>query len=141
MSKGTPCVNHGLMVCSRCVVITDAARRMSDHINAYITFKGWDELINSWLAFRLDNGDTDGAMYPSKHEAVRHQSNPYHWAFFSFRNSPGGVTPKDCQIFLNLHRHVYDNGGRLPDPDDKHGGPDLILSNRGYDFMSGRRWN
>jgi hypothetical protein len=31
------------------------------------------------------------------------------------------------QLFLDYNRMAYDRGFRLPDPDDKHGGQDLIM--------------
>jgi hypothetical protein len=50
------------------------------------------------------------------------------------RNAMGGTNPTDCQIFLNVHRHVYDNGGHFVDSPQ-----DIILSTYGYDVMKGRR--
>lgn len=143
-SYETKC-RHGLVICSRCVIVTDAARRMSDAINARITFGSW-ELRNCWMAFRLQDGSTDGNIYDSKIAAINHVSDYKYWAFFCFRNAMGGANPFDCQLFLDLHRHAYVNGGQLPDPDAKHpqnsrlstGGPDLIVSSAGYDKITGR---
>jgi hypothetical protein len=110
---------------------------MADQINGRCRFTPFDQLKNSWMAFRLQDGSTDGTLYDSKTDAVRH-TDETRCAYFCFRNAMGGVTPHDCQLWLDLHRHVYSNGGRLADPDTSHGGPDLILSNRGYDVLTGR---
>jgi hypothetical protein len=137
---------HGLVICSKCVVITDAARRMSDAINARITFGSW-EIRNCWMAFRLQDGSTDGNLYDTKADAIRHVSNYKYWAFFCFRNAMQGAKPFDCQIFLDLHRHAYENGGQLTDPDARHpnnprimtGGSDLIIPTRQYDGFTGKK--
>jgi len=123
---------HGNVICSRCVIITDAAKRMSDAINARLTFMSLDELRNGWMAFALADGSSDGTVYPSKNEAIRHQSNEFLYAYFCFRNVLGGANPKDCQIYLNMNRHAYDQGMRLQDPDS----PDLIVSTSLYDRIT-----
>lgn len=127
---------HGLVICSECVRITDAARRMSDIVNAMITFHGPFEIASKFMSFRLTDGTSDGALYDTKREAVRHVSNEKYFAFFCFRSAMGGMSPKDAQIFLDVHRHAYDNGGHLADPDDMRGGRDMIVSTRGYDTMT-----
>lgn len=110
---------HGNAVCSRCIVITDAAKRISDQINGRITFTQPDDLFhNPYMAFALEDGHTDGVRYPTKAETVRHQSNEYRYCYFSFRTAMAGVSPKDAQIFLDMHRHIYEQGGRLIDPED-----------------------
>jgi len=95
---------------------------MSDNINARITFTPVDELASSWIAFALADGSTDGVLYPSKSEAIRHQSNEFLYCFISFRRILAGANPKDCQLLLDFHRHAYDSGFRIADPD----APDLI---------------
>lgn len=118
MPKGKRC-QHGNYVCARCVVVSDAARRMSDHINARVVSTPPDELFhNPYMAFALEDGRTDGVLYPTKSEAVRHQPNEFRYMYFSFRRSMGGCSPKDAQLFLEYHRHAYDNGLRLTDPDN-----------------------
>lgn len=131
-----PRCEHGLVLCSQCVVVSDAARRMADQINNRLAFSGW-EIRNSWMAFKLDDGSTTGTLYDSRIDAVRHCDEKYH-AFFCFRNALSGVTPKDCQIFLNMNRHAYDAGGHLVDPDAPNGGVDLILPSASYDKLTNR---
>jgi len=110
---------HGMAVCARCVVVTDAAKRMSDHINARVAFTPPDELFhNPYMAFALADGSTDGVLYPTKADAVSHQSNEYRYCYFSFRSAMAGANPKDCQLFLDVHRHTYEQGGRLTAPED-----------------------
>jgi hypothetical protein len=125
---------HGMAVCSKCVVITDAARRICDQVNARITFTPWDQLVHSWMAFRLADGSTDGILYDSRDAAIKHQSDERLCAYFSFRQAMAGANPRDCQLFLDLHRNVYDNGGHLTEPKQ----PGLILSTYGHDVLTGR---
>lgn len=147
MAKSEPRCQHGLVICRQCTVITDAARRMSDAINSRLTFSDPWEIRNCWMVFRLEDGRTDGNLYDTKMDAIRHVSDYRYWAFFCFRNCMGGSKPFDCQVFLNLHRHAYTNGGQLTDPDARHpqnkrlltGGDDFIVSTRAYDQLTGRK--
>lgn len=115
---------HGRVICSSCVVVTDAARRMSDAVNLAVKF-GEDDIIGggAFMAFALADGSTDHTLYPTKAAAIAHQSNEFLYCYLSLRRCPGGLQPKDAQIWLDLHRHVYDHGGRLADPDS----PDMIM--------------
>lgn len=136
MSKTSRC-KHGYAVCSQCVRITDAARRMSDQINGQIVFNNVWDLRTKWMRFALQDGWTDGVLYDTKRDAVRHCINEKYFCFFCFRNAMGGVEPFGCQIFLDVARHQYDIGNPLADPDDVRGGRDSIISVPGYDLWKG----
>ena len=125
---------HGLRVCSRCVVVTDAGKRMSDLINLLTVAQPWDVLKRTWIAIRLQDGGYDGTLYDTRQDAIRHQLDENFCAYFCMRNALGGVTPKDCQLYLNAHRQVYDAGGRMAEPQ----APQVIISTRGYDIMTGK---
>lgn len=125
---------HNLVVCSQCTQITDAAKRMADTINAKFAFyRDPFELRTKWMAFTLADGISDGNVYDSKLQAVRHVSNEKYYCFFCFRNAMGGVDAFGCQIFLDVSRHQYDIGAPLADPDDISGGKDNIISVPGFD--------
>jgi hypothetical protein len=114
---------HGNAVCSQCVVITDAAKRAADQINAFITFTPFEELRNGWMAFALADGANDGVVYPSREEAIRHQSNEKLYGYVSFRAMMGGANAKDMQLWLDVQRDAYDNSLNLHEPQ----APQLIL--------------
>ena len=133
----TLCV-HKLKICSRCVVVTDAARRASDAVNAILTYHGGWSIRNCWMAFRLEDGTGDGNLYDTKKDAVRHVSNYKYWFFVCFRNTLGGSNPRDMQLWIDMHRHAYEHGGNLTDPDDNHGGPDMIVDTKFYDGKNNR---
>lgn len=118
---------HGNRICSVCVVVSDAAKRCADIINAYATFVPFEHRVRCWVAIRLSDGGSDGTLYESRRDAVRHQSDEKLCAYFTYRNSPHGMKPKDAQLWLDYHRAAYDAGFRLPDPDHQTGGPDLIM--------------
>lgn len=136
LKRQTLC-KHGLRVCSECVNISDAARRMSDVINLFISSNGIWELRTKWLAFRLETGENDGALYDTKKQAVQHVTDEKYFAFFCFRNAMAGANPRDCQLWLEVHRMAYEHGNKLYDPDDIAGGKDMIMSTTGYDRMRG----
>lgn len=117
-------------MCSECVVVDDAAKRAYDIIRGLVTFTEYDHRVRQspWVAIRLSDGGSDGVMYDTKREAVRHQLHESTCAYFCFRTAPNGFSSKkDAAVFLAYHRAAYDAGFRLPDPDDPSGGSDLII--------------
>ena|ERR1700747_2112424 len=127
---------HNLEVCSRCVVPSDAAKRMSDTINLKIVSHTWDELVNGYMAFRLSDATSDNVLYDSHARAARYTDYKTH-GYFCFRSGMGGVSAKDCEILLRVWRAAADAGLPMAEPDVKRQ-PDLIISTWGYDVMSGR---
>jgi hypothetical protein len=121
--KGYKCT-HGRPVCAECVEVEDAARRMSEDIKLAVVFHPFQEVIHSFMAFRLDNGSSDHTLYPSKNAAIDHQhGREQDYAYICLKNFPGGVREKDAQLMLDLHRYAYDTGQRFYDRDS----PSLIL--------------
>jgi hypothetical protein len=125
----SPKCRHGRKLCSDCIVADDAAKRAWEQVGNVAAHTEWSERISSFVTIRLSDGYCDGTLYATKRDAVRHcHGNEVWFAFFSFRDAPNGFeSPKHAAIFLAWHRMAYDNGARLPDPDDMHGGPDLIM--------------
>jgi hypothetical protein len=107
---------HGRAVCAECAVVTDAAKRISDAINLARVFHTWEELKTGWMAFALADGATDNVVYPSKAVAINHMSNEFLYAYVHLGGCLMGMSAKDAQIWLDLHRHMYDSGFRLADP-------------------------
>jgi len=105
---------------------------MADTINLTLISFPWDTLVHTWMAFRLDNGETDGVKYETKADAVKHQIDERWFCFFCMRRAMGGVTARDCQLFINVHRYVYDTGGTAAfiEPD-----VDVIISSRSNDIL------
>lgn len=109
--------------------LLEAAKRASDLANSYLTWYPPFDIRNKWLAFKLEDGTSDGVLYDTKREAVRHQHGNEQWyAFFPFRNCLGGTNAREMAIFLLWNRDAYNNGMRMPDPDDVHGGRDVLMT-------------
>lgn len=103
---------------------SDAARRQSDTYRLHRTAAGLDA-IGKWFASALADGATDGVLYDSKSDAVRHQHhNEQLYAFICI--SPGDWTPCEAEEFLGLQRMLYDRGIRLTDPDHIRGGRQVV---------------
>lgn len=114
-------------------MIDDAAKRAYDAVLNTVAHNDWDTLTHyPYLAIRLSDGGSDGKLYATKQEAVKHQVHEQLCAYFSFRNAPTGFGfgPRGLQeaaVYLKWHRMAYDAGFRLVDPDHPTGGPDLVM--------------
>jgi hypothetical protein len=115
MSKGKLC-KHGYAICSKCVVITDAAKRISDNINLAVTFHTWEECAHHWMAFTLAEGQTDHVLYPSMQDAIDHVPNEHYYCYICLDGCMAGMPPKDAQLWLQYFRHQVDNGFRHVEP-------------------------
>jgi hypothetical protein len=114
-----PQCRHERPVCSQCIVIGDDAKRFSDGVNLVCQFTPFTQRARAWPAVKLADGAVDLNVYPSKSVAISHQTNEFLCAYLSLRNCMGGLSPKDAAIWLQLHRYIYDQGGRLADPDER----------------------
>jgi hypothetical protein len=118
--------------------VSDPAKRAADIINGFIHFVPWDELKNKFLAIRLSDGGSDGTLYDSKLDAVRHQSDEKLCAYVAFRNCAAGTNAIEMERFLKWNRDAYDAGMRLPDPDHRTGGPEAFPTVQQYDSLRTR---
>lgn len=114
---------------------SDAAKRASDIINAYYSYVPLDRLLRSWIAIRLSDGGSDGTLYDTKRDAVRHQSDEFLCAYISLANCPNGVSKLEAERFLAYTRAAYDAGFRLPDPDSMTGGPETFMPVAQFDGL------
>jgi hypothetical protein len=134
-TRSNVCLKHGNQVCSKCVVVTDAAKRMCDAINLHLVCQPWEALVGSWLAFALTDGSSKGEVYDTYQDAVRH-NDPKRYAIFAFRNAMGGANARDCQLFLEMHRAATDAGIDWAEP--KQNRSSLIIPTRGHDILTRR---
>lgn len=114
---------------------SDEAKRASDIINAYYSYVPLDRLLRSWVAIRLSDGGSDGVLYDSKRDAVRHQSDEFLCAYICLKNCPNGISKLEAERFLAFTRSAYEAGFRLPDPDDITGGRDVFMPVSQYDGL------
>lgn len=93
---------------------SDAARRCSETINAKLTFHGWSA-VGRWVAIRLSDGGSDGVLYDTKADAVRHQLHEMQCVYVCITGD--GMSPAAAESFLSTNRKLYEAGMRLSDPD------------------------
>lgn len=122
---GTKCEKHRVYICSKpeCLVITDAARRFVDDLQAILCRTVPADVWTGWVAIRLSDGRIAPSVFPSKRIAANKQSNETRFAYLALRTCPAGMPLKDAQQWMNLHRHMYDNNIGLIDPD----APEMIM--------------
>jgi hypothetical protein len=102
---------------------SDEARRCSDAINLHVTSLGW-EATKKWVAVRLSDGGSDGTLYDSRRDAIRHQLHEQQCAYVCIH--PGGMNPCQAESYLRMQRQTYDAGAHFVDPDHVAGGPEII---------------
>lgn len=105
---------------------TDAAKRLCDGVTGAMGRLSLDEIMaGRWLAFRLSDGSVDRTIYDHKRDAVRHQPDEFVCGYIKLNLMP--MTHCEAEVVLAMHRKLYDNGFRMPDPDRKDGGKQPIM--------------
>lgn len=103
---------------------SDAAQRVCDAYNLHRVALGYDA-IGKWIACALADGRSDNVAYDSKRHAVVHQHhNEQYYTFIKI--GPPSMNECEAEVMLKTARCLYDKGMRLTDPDDAHGGKDVI---------------
>lgn len=88
-------------------VHSTAAHHASDAVNLHVAALGFDA-VNKFVAVRLADGKSDGALYDSHDDAKRHQSNEKLCAYI--RVAPNGATPCAAESMLKWQRMAHDAG-------------------------------
>ena|SRR5215472_11208140 len=127
---------HGFVICSRCIIATDAGRRMADTINLKVISHTWEELARGWMVFSLADGSSDNVLYDSKQTAAKFTDEKRN-GYFCFASRMAGMDPRDATILLQFWRHAAAAGIPMAEPDVKRQ-PDLIISTYGMDVLRGR---
>lgn len=91
--------------------ITDAGRRLAA-AHAEARRAGG---IGRYIAARLSDGATDGVIYDTRADAIRHQLHETQCLYVMVQ--PGLLTEREATQLIDVHRRVYDAGFRLTDPD------------------------
>ena len=103
---------------------SDAAKRIADTYNLHRMAGGLGS-VGKWFAAKLIDGRTDDTLYDNKRDAVTHQHHNEQWYTF-VKINPSGMNACEAEVMLTVARSLYDKGLRLTDPDDRHGGKDII---------------
>lgn len=93
----------------------DAAKRMSDTHALHMSVDPMGHL-NHYIAFKLEDGTSDGNLYPTWADARRHQKgDPDRYVYMC--TVPSGFPPHDALQLLYYGRASYKNGWVTHDPD------------------------
>lgn len=101
---------------------TDRARRACDAVNVHYAALGvasW----RRWVAIRLSDGGTDNVLYDTRDDAIRHQFHENFCAYLCI--PPGGVNPRDMELFLTYTEGLYKQGMRPMQNNDVT--PEIVL--------------
>jgi len=96
---------------------SDAAKKVADTYNLHRVAQGYDA-IGCWFAAALEDGSSDGTLYDSKPQAIKHQKNNEEYYTY-IQIVPSSMTICDAEIMINVARRAYSNGMRLSDGDSR----------------------
>lgn len=124
------CVVCGNIVC-RHMGITDAGQRMSDTINNIRMGNDWDNIKDSWMAFALEDGRSDGTVYDTRDDAIRfHRNRAKKYFYCALRSTIHGMSSKEATQILALTRTQAERGRYNPTT-ERHD-PIMPLTQEGY---------
>ena len=104
-------MTHSAMVAFRKPVYSDAAKRCSDVVNLAMHCGDWGK----WVAIRLLDGGSDGVVYDTRQDAIRHQFYEFFCCYVMV--PPSGMQPPEAEEFMAFNRELYDAGFRMTDPE------------------------
>jgi hypothetical protein len=106
---------------------SDAARRVADAYNLHRTAGAGLGLANVGKVFAvaLADGTSDGVLYDTMADCIRHQRHNAKWYAY-LRIGREGMTVCNAASLLRLHRDADDAGLKFTDRDDPSFGAELI---------------
>jgi hypothetical protein len=105
----------------------DAAKRIADTHNLHrIAGQGLGlENVGKVFAVALNDGTSDGVLYPDMQTAIRHQKHNAKWYAY-LRVNRHAMTECNAASLLKLHRDADANGLKFVDRDDPSFGNEVI---------------
>jgi hypothetical protein len=88
--------------------ITDDGRRLADAHEAARR----EGAVGRWIAPALGGGGTDGTVYDTREDAVKHGGS----LVFYVQIQPGPMPPADATALLEIHRSAHAAGFDFTDP-------------------------
>lgn len=108
----------------RTLVHSDAAKRICD---TYTLHRLADPIgnIGQWFAVAIADGTSDGVLYDSRIDAIRHQRhNEFYYVYVQI--VPAQMSICDAEIFLAGVRKTYEARKKLMDRNHPQGGLEII---------------
>jgi hypothetical protein len=105
----------------------DAAKRIADTHNLHrIAGSGLGlDNVGKVFAVALNDGTSDGVLYPDMKTAIRHQRHNAKWYAY-LRVSRHAMTECNAASLLKLHRDADEHGLKFTDRDDPSYGMEII---------------
>jgi hypothetical protein len=101
---------------------SDAAKRVFDTYHLHRSAVGIYNVIGRWFASALADGTTDGVLYDSRPDAIRHQH--HNEKYFTFvQITQANMSVCSAEVMLNIARKF---DASLMDTDSRGGGRQLI---------------
>lgn len=91
--------------------ISAPAQRCAEIINQAVV----DGHGRRWVAIRLSDGGSDGVIYDTRADAIRHQLHETQCVYVSVPMD--GMSTAAAQRYLEINRQLYAAGARLADPE------------------------
>lgn len=88
--------------------LSEAGKRMADALNLHVTCGS----AGRWVAIRLEDGSSDGVLYDTRGDAIRHQLHE-HLCWYECLH-PRSYSTGECALTLAYARAAYDSGWRNP---------------------------
>lgn len=112
---------------------SDAAKRISDVVTQAIA----DRQGNRWMAFALEDGASNGTVFDTKADAIRHHRNAAR-QYMYLKIPLDYLSPRAAEVFLKLHRQLKALGQH---PDDEMIKSEYMFDNRreAYPELDARR--
>lgn len=115
--------------------LLDAGKRAHEAIMMHVMFADWDDIKNSWLAIKLEDGRCDGVLYDTAEDAIKHQPFENQVWYVCFRGlGPAGSKPMECALMIHHFRKARDAGFRFVDPDKRYRAP--MMTTRQFEYQS-----
>jgi hypothetical protein len=100
--------------------LAECGKRMSDVVNQVVAdFIPWD-IKDCWLAFKLEDGSVHGGTHPVLYDslpAAKKHTDQWKYCYMALRGFLGGISAKDCEIFIDVHRQARNVNIAQSDPD------------------------
>lgn len=104
---------------------SDAARRVADHYMVHRVASGLLGTVGKVFAVGLADGESDGVLYDTIQDAIRHQRHSARWYAY-LRIGREEMTVCNAASVLQLHRDADARGLNFVDRDDPSFGMELI---------------
>lgn len=104
---------------------SDAARRIADIYGTHRAASGLLGTVGKVFAVALSDGTSDGVLYDTMADAIRHQRHNAKWYAY-LRVGREGLTICGAASLLKLHRDADAAGLKFTDRDDPSFGAELI---------------